>query len=185
MSAITLSELRQFPVFRGCSTEELQRLAGCMSRCHLGEPNTLLFEDQVESDAAYIVQRGTLVAELPLENGIAVEMARMGTGAVVGELCLIRGGPRSLRVKAMEGTDLIRIDREAFGNLRNAQDIAAYTVIRNICLTMCDRLRNTNEFIERELRHEAPLAADITSIQAESVAERARAYLSRLFGRDS
>jgi hypothetical protein len=85
----------------------------------------------------------------------------------------------------MEGTDLIRIDREAFGNLRNAQDIAAYTVIRNICLTMCDRLRNTNEFIERELRHEAPLAADITSIQAESVAERARAYLSRLFGRDS
>jgi CRP-like cAMP-binding protein len=185
MSAITLSELRQFPVFRGCSTEELQRLAGCMSRCHLGEPNTLLFEDQVESDAAYIVQRGTLVAELPLENGIAVEMARMGPGAVVGELCLIRGGPRSLRVKAMEGTDLIRIDREAFGNLRNAQDIAAYTVIRNICLTMCDRLRNTNEFIERELRHEAPLAADITSIQAESVAERARAYLSRLFGRDS
>jgi CRP-like cAMP-binding protein len=161
----------------------MARLIACMSRSFLNEPGHVLFEEEVDSDAAYLVKRGTLIAELPLGDGIALEMARMGPGAVVGELCLIKGGPRSLRVKANEPTELIRLDRAKFAALRDAKDVAAYTIIRNICLTMCDRLRNTNEFIERELRHEAPLAADFTGVQGQTVADRARGYLSRLFGK--
>ena len=107
----------------------------------------------------------------------------MGQGAVVGELCLITPGPRSLRVKCLQPTSLLRIDRRKFEELRLALDSAAYSVIRNICLTMCDRLRSTNEFIERELRHEAPLRADETRMSRQSVGERAREYLSELFGR--
>ena len=183
MSDINHIELRLYPVFRGCGPEELDRLIRCMSRTTLENPGDLLFEDQIESDSAYIVQKGLLVAELPLEDGIAVEMARMGAGALVGELCLIKGGPRSLRVKAIGPAQLIRIDREAFSALRQAKDIAAYTVIRNICLTMCDRLRTTNQFIERELRHESMETADITSMGQTTVGQRAKAMLSRLFGR--
>ncbi len=183
MDPISPSELRAYPVFRGCGDEELNRLIGCMSRTLLSVPGQVLFEEEVDSDAAYLVKQGTLVAELPLGDGVALEMARMGTGSVVGELCLIKGGPRSLRVKATERTELLRVDRAKFEALRNEKDIAAYTIIRNICLTMCDRLRNTNEFIERELRHEAPLAADFTGTQHQSIADRAREYLSKLFGR--
>ena len=185
MSGITLEQLRQYPVFRGCGPDEIERLARCMKFVQLSEPGAVLFEDQVDSDAAYLVQSGTLVAELPLEEGIAVEMARMGPGSVVGELCLIKGGPRSLRVKCLDDVKLIRIDRAAFHSLRLAKDAAAYTVIRNICLTMCDRLRITNEFIERELRHESPTTADFTSLHSSSIAERARSYLSKLFGKGS
>ena len=78
---------------------------------------------------------------------------------------------------------MIRIDRAAFAKMRSDQDIAAYTVIRNICLTMCDRLRSTNEFIERELRHESPAAADTTSVHSVPLAYRARAFFSKLFGK--
>ena len=183
MSAINQIELRPYPVFRGCGPEELDRLIQCMSRTSLENPGDVLFEDQVDSDSAYIVEHGLLVAELPLDDGIAVEMARMGPGALVGELCLIKGGPRSLRVKTIGPTELIRIDRAAFQELRQAKDIAAYTVIRNICLTMCDRLRTTNQFIERELRHEAVETADVTTMGQSTVGQRAKAMLSRLFGR--
>ncbi len=183
MTDINQIELRPYPVFRGCGPEELDRLIQCMTRTHLEGSGDVLFEDQVDSDAAFIVRSGLLVAELPLDDGIAVEMARMGAGALVGELCLIKGGPRSLRVKAIGPVELIRIDRSAFQELRAAKDIAAYTVIRNICLTMCDRLRTTNQFIERELRHEALETADITSMGGNTVGQRAKAMLSRLFGK--
>ena len=185
MSPITTDELKTCPVFRGLSEADFSALVVCMSRRYLAHADMVLFENDVDSDAAYIIQSGVLVAEMPFENGVAVEMAKMGPGAVVGELCLIKGGPRSLRVKAVSETHLIRIDREKFAALRSARSAAAYMVIRNICLTMCDRLRNTNEFIERELRHESPMAADFTSVSAESMAERARSYLSKLFGRGS
>ena len=183
MSELTRDRLRPYPIFRGCGPEELDKLLGCITEWRLPTSGMILFEEQVESDSAFIIESGLLVAELPLDDGVKVEMARMGKGAVVGELCLITPGPRSLRVKCLQPTSMLRIDRRQFDRLRLAQDSAAYSVIRNICLTMCDRLRSTNDFIERELRHEAPLRADETRMNRQSVAERAREYLSELFGR--
>ena len=143
----------------------------------------VLFEQNVDSDAAYIVMSGMLLAELLLETGQSIEMARMGPGAIVGELCLIKGGPRSLRVRCTEATQLLRIDRKQFELLRSNNDPSAYAVIRNICYTMCDRLRTTNEFIESELRHEAPMQPAEARAKRAGVVERARTYLSRLFGK--
>ncbi|MEE2757357.1 MAG: cyclic nucleotide-binding domain-containing protein [Myxococcota bacterium] len=185
MLPITPDELKTCPVFRGLSEPDFRQLVVCMSRRYLAHSGMILFENEVDSDAAYVIQSGVLVAEMPVDGGVAVEMAKMGPGAVVGELCLIKGGPRSLRVKAVSETHLIRIDREKFADLRSAKNAAAYTVIRNICLTMCDRLRKSNEFIERELRHETPMAADFTSVSEDTLADRARSYLSKLFGRGS
>jgi CRP/FNR family transcriptional regulator, cyclic AMP receptor protein len=183
MSDLTRDRLRPYPIFRGCGPEELDRLLACITEWRLPTSEMVLFEEKVDSDSAYIVESGLLVAELPLDGGVKVEMARMGPGAVVGELCLITAGPRSLRVKCLQPTAMLRIDRRQFEALRQAQDSAAYSVIRNICLTMCDRLRSTNDFIERELRHEMPTRAAETRMGRQSVAERAREYLSELFGR--
>lgn len=183
MPDLNRDRLRPYPIFRGCGPLELDKLLGCITEWRLPTSGMVLFEEHVESDSAYIIESGLLVAELPLDDGVKVEMARMGPGAVVGELCLITAGPRSLRVKCLQPTSLLRIDRRKFEELRLAPDSAAYSVIRNICLTMCDRLRSTNDFIERELRHEAPLRADETRISRQSVGERAREYLSDLFGR--
>ena len=137
----------------------------------------------VDSDAAYLVRSGMLVAELVLGDGQTVEMARMGPGAIVGELCLIKGGPRSLRVRCSEPTQLLRVDRARFEILRDSEDPAAYAIIRNICYTMCDRLRTTNDFIESELRHEAPMQAAEARAARAGVVERAATYLSKLFGK--
>ena len=179
----SIEKMRKFPLFRGCDAGELDRLDACISPRSMPSANEILFEQGVDSDAAYLVRSGLLIAELVLGDGHRVEMARMGPGAIVGELCLIKGGPRSLRVRCSEPTQLLRFDRERFEILRRNRDAAAYTVIRNICYTMCDRLRITNEFIESELKHEAPMQAAEARAAREGVVERARTYLSRLFGK--
>ncbi len=183
MSELTRDRLRPYPIFRGCGPEELDRLLGCITEWRMPTSGMILFEEHVDSDSAYIIESGLLVAEMPLDDGVKVEMARMGPGALVGELCLITAGPRSLRVKCLQPTSMLRIDRRKFEELRSAKDSAAYCVIRNICLTMCDRLRSTNDFIERELRHETPTRAHETRMGRQSVGERARDYFSELFGR--
>ena len=185
MSAQSIDKLRQFPLFRGCGPDELERLDACVSPRSMPTAGEVLFGQGVDSDAAYIVKSGLLIAELVLDDGQSVEMARMGAGAIVGELCLIKGGPRSLRVRCSEPTQLLRIDRDRFELLRSNNDSAAYAVIRNICYTMCDRLRTTNEFIESELRHEAPMQAAEARAKKAGVVERARTYLSSLFGKGS
>ena len=48
---------------------------------------------------------------------------------------------------------MLKIDRMRFELLRQQKSAAAYRVIRNICVTACDRLRTTNEFIEVEVQH--------------------------------
>ena len=184
MAEINRSRLRPYPIFRGCGPDDLDRLLSCVSERKLTSAGQLLFQEKVPSDSAFLVETGLLVAELPLDDSAPVEMARMGPGSVVGELCLITPGLRSLRVRCLQPSSLLRLDREKFMAFREAGDRAAYTVIRNICLTMCDRLRNTNEFIERELNHERPLRASETRIEKQSLGERARQYLSDLFGRN-
>ena len=183
MSVQSSDKLRKLPLFRGCGPDALERLDACISPRSMPSAGEVLFAQGVDSDAAYIVKSGMLIAELVLDDGQSIEMARMGAGAIVGELCLIKGGPRSLRVRCSEPTQLLRVDRERFEILRSNNDAAAYTVIRNICYTMCDRLRTTNEFIESELRHEAPMQAAEARAKRAGIVERARSYLSGLFGK--
>ena len=143
----------------------------------------MLFDQGVPSNAAFVVLSGLLSAELVLPGDGTLEMARMGPGSVFGELCLIRPGPRSLRVCAIKNSHLIGIDRERFETLREQQDAGVYQVLRNICVMSCDRLRTTNQFIERELRHEKVVQADETLGDRSGLVERARHYLSGLFGK--
>ncbi len=175
-------KLKKLPLFRQLPPSALKRLTQCMYEKKIASAK-VLFEQGAPSNAAFIVVNGLFSAELVLPDGGTGEMARMGTGAVFGELCLIRPGPRSLRVRALQSGERIGIDRERFETLREQKDAGAYRVLRNICVMSCDRLRNTNEFIERELRHEQTVAVDETLGDRGTLVERARHYLSTLFGK--
>lgn len=183
--AATLPEaLAGVPLCRGLEPGELATLATCIRRRDLPHAGQVLFEAGHDSDAAYIVRRGLLVVELPLASDEALEVARLGPDTVVGELCLVREGPRSLRVRALEPTSLWRIDRARFAALRAAGDPAAYKLLRNICVMLCDRLRTTTEFIESELRQEAWQGTE-TGVRERrgGLVEAARRYLGGLLGR--
>ena len=107
-----------------------------------------LFDAGDTSDGAYFVKNGLLNVVIPLDETRSKRVARLGPGLMVGELCLIKSEARSLRVIAAEPTEVVCIDKEKFYTIKNKGEVAAYKLIHNISLTVCDRLRSTNVQIQ-------------------------------------
>lgn len=181
MAEIDRDFLRELPLFRGLDDAELYGVTRAIEPRHC-PTDAVLFEAGEPSDGAYVVHTGELCAELALPDGAAREVARFGPGAVVGEVCLVADERRGLRVRATRSTTLYRIDRDRFDALRRVDHGGAYKIIRNITLTLCDRLRDTNVRIgERWHGRAGPAAAELSGgvEQPRDVFSRLR----RLFGR--
>ncbi|MGB0645612.1 MAG: cyclic nucleotide-binding domain-containing protein [Bradymonadia bacterium] len=148
-----VDQLKPIALFRGLSDEELLLMATCMKSSEISK-GRVLFRMGELSDAAYIVRTGELSAYLQTENQVQ-EIVKFGAGSVFGELCLVKEGARALTIRANADTELWRIDRGGFSELRTRKASAAYKLIRNICVTACDRLRTTNQFIEVEVQQGA------------------------------
>ena len=146
-----LQMLSSIPLFRGLSAGEISEIATCMTQRTV-ERGEVLFQLGQPSDAAYIVVSGDLSAFLQTAQQVQ-EIVRFNDESFFGELCLIKEGPRALTVRANSSSTLLRLDRVKFTDLRSQRSTAAYRFIRNICVTACDRLRTTNQFIEVEVQH--------------------------------
>lgn len=176
------TQLNAFPLFRGLSQAELVTLAGCVRRLDVLKAGHVLFDVGDPADGAWLIARGGLRLEMSAGDK-TLTIARLGPGTVVGELCLIEDAPRSLRGYVTEPTDLLFVDAARFQALRAKREAAAYKVIRNICLTVCGRLRNTNTFIESELRGRRAMVVESHALAGtEDAPRKARSFLSRLFG---
>lgn len=144
-----IQHLREIPLLRNLSESEVLEIATCMSEVTV-DRGTVLFRIGEDSDAAYFIINGELSAFLQTTEQVQ-EILKIGNGSVFGELCLVKPGKRSLTIRANTNCILLRIDRTRFSRLRDQRASSAYRVIRNICVTACDRLRSTNQFIEVEV----------------------------------
>ncbi len=181
MAKALIEQLSKVPLFRGLSPDELATVAGCAKAASL-KKGTLLIRHQAPARAAYVVVSGMFVAELPVPDAEAIEMAKMGAGSVIGEPCLVKDGPRALQVRCAEDAEVIALDRVLFNALRAKRHPGAYKIVRNICVTLCDRLRNTNEYIEREYKHEEHSMGSMIGSKG-SLLNRAKGYVRTLMGR--
>ncbi len=110
----------------------------------------------------FLIERGTVVVELPHNGGGAAELARLGPGECFGEMGLLTGEPRSATVRAVTLCDVVVIDRESFH-----QVLAAHPEI-------VDRLGNLLVVRQGEIS----LARSAEPPQA--VAERSRRLISQI-----
>jgi len=175
-------QLATVPLFRGLSPAELDAVVKCARSATL-KKGTLLIRHQAPARAAYVVISGMFIAELPVPDAEPIEMAKMGAGSVIGEPCLVKDGPRALQVRCSQDAEVIAIDRVLFSALRAQRDPGAYKIVRNICVTLCDRLRTTNEYIEREYKHEEHSMGSIIGSKG-SLLSRAKSYVRTLMGRE-
>lgn len=105
-----------------------------------------LFRQGEAGDAAFVIESGAI--EIYTEGpGGEVSVATLGPGQVLGELSLLDGSPRSASARAKEATTLFRLDKQEFDFLRQNLRPAAYKLIRSMSVTLCDRLRETNDQI--------------------------------------
>ena len=148
-ASTSLDALRATPLFAGLPDEQLERLAAGAKPMSLKAGDFLIIEGDLADDL-YVVLSGEL--EVTKRSGNAeVPLARVGPGAIQGELAALERGQRMASVRALTDVEVLRIPFEAILDLLSAGPDAALGIIR----TVIQRLRG----MEATLRQREKLAA--------------------------
>ena len=120
----TARRLRSADLLAPLSDAEIDVLAGRVEHLFFGAGETL-FEQDEPGDSCFLIERGRVAVRHRDEVGRDILLAELGPGAILGEMSLLTGDPRSARAVALEETAVIRIDHEAFGSVLKANPAIA------------------------------------------------------------
>ncbi len=94
--------------------EELRRIAPSVRRVLYTRGETL-FRQGEEGETFYVLVRGRLKGRIDREDGTPPTEFEVGVGAVVGEMSLLTGMPRTATVTVLESAELLEFGEDAFG----------------------------------------------------------------------
>ena len=158
----------RIPLFATLTPDELNEFIRAIQPTNL-EKDAILFKEGDQGDAAYIIQSGTVEIFLERPEG-HITLAEVSTDAVIGEITLIDGQKRTAHARAKDDVALYRLDKSEFDFLRRNLRPVAFKIMREISVTVCDRLRETNELINHTLSTEIeqPKERDLTPPESTS-----------------
>ena len=100
-----------------------------------------LFERGDAGDGCYWLRRGVLAVCVASHNGEQRILAILGPGAIVGELAMIDGLPRSASVQAVRDCELTFVSRAAFAQMLSRHP----EFYSDIVMALASRLRQSDE----------------------------------------
>jgi len=130
-------------VFGVLSAPGRARLSAAGS-AHALEPGELLCRAGDPGEAVFIVIEGEVEVRAASSGGRDVRFVSLGVGAIVGEMAVLDGGPRSADVAALRRTRLWRIGRAALLEALEAEPRAVVALVAELSR----RLRGANEALE-------------------------------------
>jgi CRP-like cAMP-binding protein len=121
-----IENLRKVPLFSGCSTKELERIA--RSGDELAMPaGTQLAEQGGTGREAFVVLTGSVGVR---RNGRKV--ASLGPGSIVGELSLLDHGPRTATVTTETDATVLVIDQRHFAGVIDTVPSVAHKLLASL-----------------------------------------------------
>lgn len=100
--------LQDFDLFAGLTLDQLDEIAPRFRRREIGA-GQLLMEQGDPGDSVFLVVSGQLISALWTRDGREIAFRTLDPGAVIGELAVITGGPRSLSLYAHVNSSLLEI----------------------------------------------------------------------------
>ena len=173
----------QVPLFSNLNGDELNELLRAIQPIQL-KSGEFLFREGDPADAAYVIQSGELEVFIErLESRIP--LTALGPNDVLGEIALLDGQPRTAHVRATSDVALFRIDRNEFEFLRRNLHGAAFKLIRQIAVTVCERVRKSNSLIQQLAEERDDIESGRAEKRAQEEAEQPKSetnqsVLSRL-----
>jgi len=113
-------------------------------------PDNTLIEEGAEQNSLFFVISGRLHA-VTEQDGREVLLGRIGPGETIGEVNMFDPADASATVKALEFSQVWRIDRTMLESFMNDSPLAAAHVLIGISTTLSRRLRTTNERLALDL----------------------------------
>lgn len=130
-------------LFRGLTSEEVREIIrACDQKSFIA--GDLLFRQGDPARALYMLQSGEIEVSARTDFGGDLILAQLGPGAVVGEMALLEGGPRSATVEVLSNCTAFELSQDAFNALRDQKRHAAYKLILNLAATLGDRRRQAD-----------------------------------------
>jgi len=157
MSNPLLAFFQQIPLFSVLDESELNDIIRAVQPRPLAAGQAL-FNEGDEGDGAYVIQSGKIGVYIKLPDAGETQVNTCGPGEVIGDIALLDGSPRSATCRALEDSQLMHLDGREFDMIRKNYRPAAYKLIREITLTVCERLRQNNEKVSAILSSEPPVA---------------------------
>jgi CRP-like cAMP-binding protein len=135
---VEVRSLRAVPMFKDIETARLKLIAFTSERLNFPE-GTPLFKQGEPSDSAYVIIDGTADVVLETPTG-PLPVAELGRNALVGEMGVITGSPRSASIVARSGVTALRMPKEVFLGMLAEFPPLAMAVMRDLA----KRLEATN-----------------------------------------
>jgi CRP-like cAMP-binding protein len=130
--------LAETPTFAPLTVEELQYLARTARPITLG-PLERLVREGAEGASLFVLAEGTLEVTVRREDGRDWPLGTVGPGAVIGEMSLLTGAPRSATVRAVDGATVYEIARQQYEPLLRSRP----SLLDDLALIVEERLRAT------------------------------------------
>jgi CRP-like cAMP-binding protein len=154
--------LASVDLFRSLSAEEMERLANA-AKLHLYARGENLCRQGEPGDSFYIIREGRVAVLMKGADGQTVTAAHLAEGAFFGEMALLTGEPRSGTVQAETDVEVLRVSKQDFAGLLQADADLAGKLAAVL-----------------EKRIEGRRTAMTTHITRESVPETRSALVSRI-----
>jgi signal transduction histidine kinase len=135
--------LRSAPLFAGLSEADLGRLGATVEEQRLSAGELLIREGD-RGDAMYVIVSGELEVTKHAE-GVELPLARVGPGAIQGEIAAIGGQERAASVRALTDVEVLRIPREGLLALLDAGPEPALALLQ----TVLERMRALETFVRQ------------------------------------
>jgi len=132
-----LTTLHHVPLFASCTRKELQRIVASGDEVSFAAGKTLIEQGQPGREA-FIVIKGIVSVR---RNGRRI--ARLGAGAIVGELALLDNGPRTASVVCDTDVDVFVLDQR---HLQTVLDEIP-TLTRKLLTQLAGRVRELTKEI--------------------------------------
>ncbi|NBV21055.1 MAG: cyclic nucleotide-binding domain-containing protein [Proteobacteria bacterium] len=132
--------LRDLELFKGLGDGELRKVARLFTQ-KLFRPGEKVFGKDDAGHEAYVVMRGQV--DILLEENTA-PIASLGQGQVFGELSFLDGGKRGAMAVAKQASIVLVMQRPQFFEMTQREPHLGLSVMHNIALELCGRLRRTN-----------------------------------------
>ncbi|NBJ11441.1 Crp/Fnr family transcriptional regulator [Microvirga arsenatis] len=133
-----VQSLRQVPMFRDVDPARLKLLAFTSERVQFAGGQRF-FSQGDPSDAAYVILEGRASVLLHTPGG-DIQVAELGSNALVGEMGILSDTPRSATIMAAEPTTALRIDKRVFLELLAQFPQMSLAIMRELA----KRLERTN-----------------------------------------
>ena len=138
---------RAIPLFSSLSDNELHAvLLQCQIALYL--ENKVIFREGALGDSLMVVLQGDISLRCAADDGVTVEVATLGEGAVLGEMAVIDPAPRAAAAVASTNTVLIVMQKDTLDQLIATDHPAASKVLQQVLQLLAQRFRTMEDRIE-------------------------------------